>query len=536
MHGPYRLIAPTYVGPLTYRDDPAPAFPVGVVSEDREVVQRSPLYRPPAWMPQGYGLETLKTGDTGSEDALGALYTGPGEPVSITWLRRYTHPIDVILPNPDSVLVFEAVTVDGNPGILWYPEPGSLRASGLTTSLSFMEGDVEITVMGENLDPEAAKGIALSVACGAACAPHEPNGPGIGDVPQAQSAGTAPSPGGSGGGGLTDVTPTEYRIMAGLATASDIVNVSYYSSQEPYWHGFVDPDYDEAALDLTDPAGNTDQRWAYFLSYQFSGTAWLTASTQDYHTYPGNPSGSHCSGRYVSLRVYGGLDDDVGRLTYVHLSNQRDPGDAWAINGSQLGWTVRTLGQPATTQEAGCHFHGTHLHQGMTTASPKLWYNTALPDGYAQINPVSDYTNNWMFKAVLTGDSDGDGCSDQEELGSNPALGGQRDPQNRWDFYDVPVPSLYQSGGAGVRDKAIGMTTDMVALLTYVGSKNTGSDARYNVDLDGDGVQDGIDYDRRPSAYPSQLWRSGPPDGAIGITTDVVAMTKQAGHSCTAPP
>ena len=54
MHGPYRLIAPTYVGPLTYRDDPAPAFPVGAVSEDREVLQRSPLYRPPAWLPKGY--------------------------------------------------------------------------------------------------------------------------------------------------------------------------------------------------------------------------------------------------------------------------------------------------------------------------------------------------------------------------------------------------------------------------------------------------------------------------------------------------
>jgi hypothetical protein len=84
MHGPYRLIAPTYVGPLTYRDDPAPAFPVGVVSEDRQALQRSPLYRPPAWMPQGYGLQTLRTGDTGSEDALAASYTGPGRPVSIT--------------------------------------------------------------------------------------------------------------------------------------------------------------------------------------------------------------------------------------------------------------------------------------------------------------------------------------------------------------------------------------------------------------------------------------------------------------------
>jgi hypothetical protein len=43
-------------------------------------------------------------------------------------------------------------------------------------------------------------------------------------------------------------------------------------------------------------------------------------------------------------------------------------------------------------------------------------------------------------------DSDGDGCSDQEELntaGANPqGLGGRRSPIERWDFFDVPTPGF----------------------------------------------------------------------------------------------
>lgn len=37
----------------------------------------------------------------------------------------------------------------------------------------------------------------------------------------------------------------------------------------------------------------------------------------------------------------------------------------------------------------------------------------------------------------LATDSDGDGCTDAEELGLQPELGGDRDPDNFWDFYDV---------------------------------------------------------------------------------------------------
>jgi hypothetical protein len=141
-------------------------------------------------------------------------------------------------------------------------------------------------------------------------------------------------------------------------------------------------------------------------------------------------------------------------------------------------------------------------------------------------------------------DTDDDGCADGEEaLYAEPSLGGQRDPLNPWDFYDVPTLAIHTvcslpgiCDPVPTRDRGIGITTDVVALLEYAGAVDTGSDPRYNVDLDGNTVLDGLEYDRMTSTYPDQPWRSGPPDGGIGITTDVIAMLAQAGHSCAAPP
>jgi len=46
MHGPYRLIAPTYVGPLTCEDSPDTA-PPGALSDDIQVVSTSSMYGSP---------------------------------------------------------------------------------------------------------------------------------------------------------------------------------------------------------------------------------------------------------------------------------------------------------------------------------------------------------------------------------------------------------------------------------------------------------------------------------------------------------
>jgi hypothetical protein len=99
---------------------------------------------------------------------------------------------------------------------------------------------------------------------------------------------------------------------------------------------------------------------------------------------------------------------------------------------------------------------------------------------------------------------------------------------NPWDFYNVPVPALLL-GQPSSRDNAIGITTDEVALLKYVGAV-PGSQA-YDQDMDGNGVADGRQYDRSRVVENGHTW-PGPPDGGIGITTDVAAMLPEIGFVC----
>ena len=536
MHGAYRLIPETYVGPLTYHDDPPPAFPLGVVSDDVQALKRSPLYSEPAWMPEGYVLTILRTGATGSEDALGALFEGPGQPISISWVRRYTSPVDVIVPAPgsESLLTFEAITIDGKPGILWYPKPGSPFASHLTTALSYIEDGVELTVLGEQLHPEAAKKIALSIACGAQCVSSRPSAVSAGSAATTQAARTT-----TGLPAIPDadpiVSPQEYlddehRVIAGLVLSN--VTVGYHDPPGEYWHG---SGYGEAALDLAHPVPDqTASTYVWFMSWPWSGTGRMHASTDDYYTYDPiyNPGGSHCTGRYVILSDAGG--NYLGRLSYVHLTNQPAEGDAW---WTAVGtWTYRHLGTPATWQEEGCAFYGAHLHQGEVLEQYNhIDYNTALPQQGGVINPSNDPAN-WMFKITLI-DSDGDGCADSEET----AIG--FNPHNYWDVYDVPVPANPDPTPNGPKNKVVDMG-DVMAVLFYAFAEATGvcgdnpnaNGVDYDCDKNGDARKDGRDYDRTPGPEPNPPWDAGPPNGLIDISDVLAALAQAFVVDCSGPP
>jgi hypothetical protein len=542
MHGSYRLIPATYVGPLTYRDDSAPVFPTGVVSDNAAVLKASPLYRQPAWLPEGYVLQILRTGNTGSQDTLAARYDGPGQPISITWVHHYTWPIDVILPRPDSALTLEAIVVGDKEGILWYPKAASSGASHLTTALSYVEGNVEISVMGEGLNPDTAKQIARSIACEPSCL-----GADVLHVPEDTVSDTkAPGGGPSAPAALSTTTqfPTEHRVIAGLGITN--VSVSYHPDVPGYWHG---SSYGEAALDLTNPNGGTENTNVYFISWPWNGGGTMNATTENYYTYDPvyNPNGSHCTGRYVLLKD--AAQNVLGRLTYVHLTNQAPPGDSWPTNPNT--WTIRFLGTPATSQEDGCDFHGAHLHQGMTTASPKVWYNTAIPDSQGRINPTNPEppTYNWIFRVIFNApeDWDGDGCTDVQEVppGAGYATPGARggfDPHNYWDLYDVPVPANSDPAPNGPRNRAVNVQ-DVVGVLKYVGTFSNGPsngkvdyDSLKDGDWNGDTVMNdydkvGLRYDRSPSPGLNPPWDAGPPSGAINVS-DVVTVLHQVGISC----
>ncbi|MCH7511118.1 MAG: S8 family serine peptidase [Chloroflexi bacterium] len=134
-------------------------------------------------------------------------------------------------------------------------------------------------------------------------------------------------------------------------------------------------------------------------------------------------------------------------------------------------------------------------------------------DGDSVPNDVADTVT---IECVERLDSDGDGCTDEQELGPNRLLGGQRNPLDFWDFFD---PN---------RDGAVSLL-DFLAVLARVG---TG----------GDPTIDPLSEPPPPPAYHTRFdrtgaspggnpWQSGPPDGTISLR-DFLALLAQFGHTC----
>jgi len=110
-------------------------------------------------------------------------------------------------------------------------------------------------------------------------------------------------------------------------------------------------------------------------------------------------------------------------------------------------------------------------------------------------------------------DSDGDGCSDEAELGPNPIFGGRRDPSSPWDFFDTP-PAF---------DKRVTIG-DIYGVVTHFGQ---------TVDPLPGRTYD-HHFDRSPPPPGADPWDTGPPDGKISAS-DITAAVVQMGHTCTAP-
>jgi len=100
-------------------------------------------------------------------------------------------------------------------------------------------------------------------------------------------------------------------------------------------------------------------------------------------------------------------------------------------------------------------------------------------------------------------DTDGDGCRNNEEFGTDPRFGGQRNPLDPWDFHDV--------NGDGV----ITLFDDILAVIGGFGT--VGNDPT---------------LDRSPAPAAAQPWRQGPPDGMIDVANDILGIASQFGHHC----
>ena len=125
----------------------------------------------------------------------------------------------------------------------------------------------------------------------------------------------------------------------------------------------------------------------------------------------------------------------------------------------------------------------------------------------AIVSSLSQFALGGTTKQSFPGDSDGDGCADVRESGSDPKLGGQRNYLDLWDWYDVGG-----SGGPGNPDGVIDLFTDILGVIQHYS-------------LDGTPPYDPI-FDRGPSAGPNP-WNMTAPDGFIDLFTDILGVIGQ---------
>ncbi len=122
--------------------------------------------------------------------------------------------------------------------------------------------------------------------------------------------------------------------------------------------------------------------------------------------------------------------------------------------------------------------------------------------------------------SYLAPDSDRDGCFDGRELSNSQLLGGRRDPNHFWDFFDTPGP-------ANARDQAVNVS-DLLRLVLRFGA--TGSPA---IDPLSAPPTNGYHpaFDRTAAVPPAERWDLGPADGSINVV-DIASMVAQFGHTC----
>lgn len=538
LHGEYRLYPGSYVGPLTYEDRPDNA-PPGVVSDELEAIRTSSLYVEPAWLPEGYALSSINTNGYDSEHVILTEYAGPGDPIHINRIRRATWPIDIIYADGESDTVFETPTIAGKEAVLQYEKAGSSWAdSEFSLILSFVEGDVETIVYGAGLDPNTATQIALSLICGVDCVaepPAEAGGTGgsSADIATGKTGTGTPATAAPGTPAAIPYALAEHRVISGLGWDLTSVQVS-----NP-WHGFdYAPGAEEAALDLQHPAGggaHTAGLPVLVKTWRAAGTGQIKFKAINYRI------ATTCDGFYVEVK--GGADNYLGRLTYVHLQNQQPFDMVWY---SEPGaWTLRYLGDVAASQVYPCpySYEGAHLHQGQRyeTLPSHISYNSALG---GTIYPASDPVNNWMHRVSWTDpdpiDSDGDGCSDQEELdmGFNPLAW--------YDVFDVPKPAVADPTPNGIRNGVVDIG-DVLAVLFYTFADDNGPPNASGVDYDSvkgsclvQGVisEEGLCYDRTAGDPPTPQGfdPSGPPNGVIDMADVITALTQANQVDCSQPP
>jgi TolB protein len=155
-------------------------------------------------------------------------------------------------------------------------------------------------------------------------------------------------------------------------------------------------------------------------------------------------------------------------------------------------------------------------------------------DGSNQTNltkaPHAEGFPAWSASPLPSGDTDGDGCTDDREAGLDPVSGGQRNPKDVWDYGDMPEGI---GGPDYSRDRLI-RVNDILAVVDHYFANDAGGTAAVNRYSDPltpapfSGYHPAFD---RGAVIGPNPWNVAPPDGIITIQ-DVLYVVKQYFHDC----
>jgi hypothetical protein len=259
-----------------------------------------------------------------------------------------------------------------------------------------------------------------------------------------------------------------------------------------------------------------DQARVRFVGARLHADTAGTTAAQDCTTYSDN--GSRVLATCAEIRPHNGTRKYVGNTWELEFQcvaggradfHLQGAGTTTVVMGGQSGMVP----QPITTLNDGITcLTGDPDGDGMPSA-----YETAhvcLNPNVADANFDADYdglSNQFEYQFgtdPCSTDTDGDGCGDGVEIGSNPRFGGDRDPFNRWDYFDV------------TGDQYVDLS-DVLDVLGFYGKPAPDGSA--------------ADLRDRDQPDPLKLWRSEKSDSGVDLT-DALVNLSQFGHRCTLMP
>ena len=220
------------------------------------------------------------------------------------------------------------------------------------------------------------------------------------------------------------------------------------------------------------------------------------------------------------LRVFHGtqLVDITGKW---NLTLAGDAADTCSFTFTQSG-TALTATVSCTVSGTGSLSGTIELNKGAFSVSGTVGIVSfsvmGTTDGltmsgtWSTTTPTAGTFTGFTKKQAKPGDTDGDGCSDQAENGSDETLGGLRNYLDPNDYYDVLGP-----GGSLTLDGVIDLPNDILGVIQHFSPQGQ---PPYEVRFDR-GVTIGANH-----------WERDAPDGVIDLPNDILGVIQQFGHNC----